>query len=56
MRGATGEVLTAPEIDSVNTFEATDAVAPKPISLTVSGGSVQMTLPSKSVTMIGIDE
>jgi alpha-N-arabinofuranosidase len=48
--------LTAPEIDSVNTFETPDAVAPKPISGTVSDGTVRMTLPSKSVTMIAIEE
>jgi alpha-N-arabinofuranosidase len=56
VRGVTGEVLTAPEVNSFNTFEAPDTVTPKPIGGTVHDGTVRVTLPSKSVTMIAIEE
>src|SRR5436305_13784317 len=36
-KSAAGETLTAPKVDSVNTFEAPHAVAPKPISAKVQG-------------------
>src|SRR6266496_1031933 len=34
-KSATGETLTAPKVDSVNTFDATNTVVPKPISAKV---------------------
>jgi len=53
-RTAAGETLTAPAIDSVNTFEAPTTVAPKPVSATVKGDRLTVTLAPKSVTVIGI--
>ena len=37
-KSAAGETLTAPKVDSVNTFDAPNTVAPKPISAKVQGG------------------
>jgi alpha-N-arabinofuranosidase len=51
-RSAKGETLTAPQVDSVNTFEAPQAVAPRTISPGVQGGTVTMTLDPRSVTVI----
>jgi alpha-N-arabinofuranosidase len=54
-KSAAGETLTAPTVDSVNTFEAPNAVAPKPISAKVHGGTVALTLEPKSVTVISVE-
>src|SRR5436190_19814400 len=51
-RTASGETLTAPAVDSVNTFEAPATVAPKPVSAVVQGGRVNITLAPKSVTVL----
>jgi alpha-N-arabinofuranosidase len=51
---AAGETLTAPKVDSVNTFETPNTVAPKPIAARVSGGRVLLTLAPKSVTVISV--
>lgn len=51
---ATGETLTAPKVDSVNTFEAPNAVKPKPISAKVQGNKLTIKLEPKSVTMVSI--
>lgn len=53
-RSASGETLTASAVDSVNTFEAPNTVAPKPITVKVDGNRVVVTLPPKSVTVIGV--
>ena len=55
-RSAAGQTLTAPRVDSVNTFEAPDTVAPKPIAAKVEGGTVTLTLEPKSVTVISIQQ
>jgi alpha-N-arabinofuranosidase len=53
-RSASGETLTAPRVDSVNTFEAPGTVVPKPIAATVQGGTVTLTVEPKSVTVVSI--
>jgi alpha-N-arabinofuranosidase len=55
-RSAAGQTLTAPRVDSVNTFEAPDTVAPKSIAAKVEGGTVTLTLEPKSVTVISIQQ
>ena len=46
-----GETLTAPKVDSVNTFEAPNTVAPKPVARRSSSGNrLALTLAPKSVT------
>jgi len=53
-KGVTGETLSAPRVDSVNTFEAKDTVAPKPAVASVQGGKVSLTLPPRSVTVVSV--
>jgi alpha-L-arabinofuranosidase len=53
---ASGETLTAPKVDSVNTFDAPNTVAPKPVSAKVQGGRLTLTLAPKSVTMISVGQ
>jgi alpha-N-arabinofuranosidase len=52
---AIGETLTAPKVDSVNTFEAPDTVAPSPISAKVKDGRLALKLAPKSVTVISVE-
>ncbi len=51
---ASGETLTAPAVDSVNTFDAPEAVAPRPASATVQNGRLTVTLAPKSVTVLAL--
>jgi alpha-N-arabinofuranosidase len=51
---ATGETLTAPKVDSVNTFEAPNTVVPKPVAAKVLGGKLTLRLEPKSVTVIAV--
>jgi alpha-N-arabinofuranosidase len=51
---AEGETLTAPSVDSVNTFDAPSTVAPRPIAAALQGGRVSLTVPAKSVTVVAI--
>jgi alpha-N-arabinofuranosidase len=53
-KSATGETLTAPRVDSVNTFTAPATVVPKPVSAKVQGGKLVLTLEPKSVTVISV--
>jgi alpha-N-arabinofuranosidase len=52
---ASGQVLTAPNVNSVNTFEQPNTVTPRPIAGKVSGGVVTIELPAKSVAMIALE-
>ena len=54
-RSAAGQTLTAPTVDSVNTFEAPNAVVPKPVAAKVQGGPVTLTLEPKSVTVVSVE-
>ena len=51
---ASGETLTGAAIDSVNTFEAPNTVVPKPITATVKGDRISVTLAPKSVTVLAV--
>jgi alpha-N-arabinofuranosidase len=53
-KSAAGETLTAPAVDSVNTFAAPKSVTPKPISAKVQGDVLSVTLEPKSVTVLAI--
>jgi alpha-L-arabinofuranosidase len=55
-KGATGRILTAPAVDSVNTFEAPSTVAPKPLKAKASGNKIRLTLAPHSVAVIALDE
>ena len=54
-RSASGETLTAPKVDSINTFETPTMVTPKPISVKVEAGKVSLKLQPKSVTVISVE-
>jgi alpha-N-arabinofuranosidase len=53
-RTAAGETLTAAAVDAVNTFEAPNVVAPKPVSARVQGDQITLTLEPKSVTVLSM--
>lgn len=55
-RSAAGTVLTAAKVNSINSFDAPEAVKPQPIAGRVAGGAVTVRLPAKSVTMLEIVE
>jgi len=55
-RSAAGETLTAPKVDSVNTFATPNTVAPKPVSVKVQGGKLSLNLEPKSVTVVSIEQ
>jgi alpha-N-arabinofuranosidase len=55
VRSATGQLLTAPAVDSHNDFAHPDAVKPVAYSGRVSGGHVQFDLPPKSVAVVRLD-
>ncbi len=55
-KSAVGETLTAPKVDSVNTFDAPDTVAPKPVSAKIQGGKLALQLEPRSVTVVSIEQ
>jgi alpha-N-arabinofuranosidase len=55
-KSAVGETLTAPKVDSVNTFEAQNTVAPRAISAKVQGGKLALKLEPKSVTVVSVGQ
>ena len=55
VKSASGETLTAPAVDSVNTFDKPSVVAPKPIKAKAGNGRVTVTLPPRSVTVLRVD-
>ncbi len=52
---AVGETLTAPKVDSVNTFEAPNTVVPKPFSGRVIGDKLTVRLEPKSVSVFSVE-
>jgi len=55
-KSASGETLTAPKVDSVNTFDAPNTVVPKPISANVDRGKITLHLEPKSVSVISVEQ
>jgi alpha-N-arabinofuranosidase len=55
-KSASGETLTAPRVDSVNTFDAPKTVAPRPVSATVQGGKLTLKLEPRSVTVVSLEQ
>ncbi len=55
IKSAKGETLTAPAVDSVNTFMAPNTVVPKPVSASVKSGRLELTVEPKSVTVISLE-
>ncbi|HEU4591081.1 MAG TPA: alpha-L-arabinofuranosidase C-terminal domain-containing protein [Steroidobacteraceae bacterium] len=52
---AAGQTLAAPRIDSVNTFEAPNTVAPRPVSIRATGKGLAIRLAPASITVIGLE-
>jgi alpha-N-arabinofuranosidase len=55
-KSASGGTLTAPKVDSVNTFDAPSTVAPKPVSAKAQGGKLPLRLEPKSVTVVSVEQ
>ena len=55
-KSAAGQTLTAPDVDSVNTFDAPNTVVPKAISAKIEGGKLTLKLEPKSVTVVSIEQ
>jgi alpha-L-arabinofuranosidase len=55
VKRARGETLTAPRVDSVNTFDAPGTVTPKPFVAQASGGKLKLSLAPASITVIGLE-
>lgn len=51
----TGETLTAPAVDSVNTFAGPNAVRPTAADAKVRGGKVVIKLPPRSISVVRVD-
>jgi len=55
-KSATGRILTAPAINSHNTFAAPDTVKPAPFSgATLAGDTLTVTLPARSVVVLELN-
>ncbi len=54
-KSAAGETLTAPKVDSVNSFDAPSTVVPKPVSAPVGDGKLRLRLEPKSVTVLSVE-
>ena len=55
-KSAVGETLTAPRVDSVNTFDAPNTVVPKPVSAKAQNGKLALNLLPKSVTVVSVEQ
>ena len=55
VRRAEGEVLTGPNVNSINTYDNPETVAPRRIAGTVREGTVRVELPAKSVAMLALE-
>ena len=53
---ASGETLTAPKVDSVNTFDAPQTVVPRPISTRTQNGKITLKLEPKSVAVVSLEQ
>jgi alpha-N-arabinofuranosidase len=54
--GASGQVLTGPELDSRNTFDDPDAVEPGALTVRTQRGRLAIELPPKSISVLALDE
>jgi alpha-N-arabinofuranosidase len=54
-KSASGETLTAPKVDSINTFDKPNTVMPKPISAKVNKGKLILKSEPKSVTVVSVE-
>ncbi len=55
VKSAAGQTLTAPAVDSINSFDAPTTVAPKPISARIESGKLSLAVEPRSVTVLSIE-
>lgn len=55
-KSAAGETLSAPKVDSVNTFDTPNTVVPKAVSAKAQDGKLALELAPKSVTVIAVEQ
>jgi alpha-N-arabinofuranosidase len=55
-KSASGETLTGPSVDSINTFDAPNTVVPKPISAQAQDGKLTLQVQPKSVTVVSVEQ
>jgi alpha-N-arabinofuranosidase len=55
-KASAGETLTAPRVDSVNSFDVPTTVVPKPIAAKIKGAMLALTVEPKSVTVISVEQ
>jgi len=55
-KSAIGETLTAPKVDSVNTFDVPSTVVPKPLSAKTQAGKLTLKLEPKSVSVVAVEQ
>ena len=56
VKSAKGETLTAPAVDSVNTFSAPNIVLPKPVSTSLKEGKLTLSVAPKSITVLSLEQ
>lgn len=54
-KAATGQTLTAPKVDSINTFDAPNTAGSKPFSAKAQNGKLILNLQPKSVTVVSVE-
>ena len=54
-KSVTGETLTAPKVDSINTFDTPNTVVPKPVTAKIQAGKLALKLDAKSVSVISAE-
>jgi alpha-N-arabinofuranosidase len=55
-KSARAETLTAPTVETVNTFESPNAVTPKSAAVKVHDGNLSLTVGPRSVTVVSIEQ
>ncbi|MGA7411605.1 MAG: alpha-L-arabinofuranosidase C-terminal domain-containing protein, partial [Bryobacteraceae bacterium] len=55
-KSVSGETLSAPKVDSVNTFDSPNTVVPKPVSANIQGSKLILKLDPKSVTVVSVEK
>jgi len=56
VKEAVGEVLTAPHVDAVNTFDDPKVISPQPFTAHATDGKLVIHLPAKSVTIVRLEQ
>lgn len=55
VKSASGETLTAPRVDSINTFDQPNTVTPKPIRARAQNNRLVLNLEPRSVTVVSVE-